>query len=205
MPQVFRGFRSQVKPKTLSSLVVYYRLAKRLHDIFSGSRRKPSRIGERDRPGRRGARLPPRFFAGSCPRILLRMGRVQTEGRPVYVWRDAKHCARDARAPRNCRCPIRSTGNVEKPLFRRVSQIRKRVLRELPQHPCRHSAFKLAFAKCGTGMAAMSSHWLDATPNQGNGDQDSRMVACRDCLNCSTSFSWAALTSASVRVRSGWR
>ena len=36
-------------------------------------------------------------------------------------------------------------------------------------------------------------------------NQASRMVAWRDCLNCSTSFSWAALTSASVRVRSGWR
>ena len=32
-------------------------------------------------------------------------------------------------------------------LFLRLIQIRKRVLRKLPQHLCRHSAFKLAFAK----------------------------------------------------------
>jgi len=35
--------------------------------------------------------------------------------------------------------------------------------------------------------------------------RQSLMLACRVCLNCSTSFSWAALTSASVSVRSAWR
>ena len=60
-------------------------------------------LEERDRPGRGGARLAPHFFADSFPWILLRIGRAQREGRPECVWRDAKHGARDARAPRNCR------------------------------------------------------------------------------------------------------
>jgi len=58
-------------------------------------------LGERDRPGRGGARLATHFFADSVPWILW-IGRAQREGRPECVWRDANHCARDARAPRNC-------------------------------------------------------------------------------------------------------
>ena len=33
----------------------------------------------------------------------------------------------------------------------------------------------------------------------------SRTTACSFCFNWATSFSWAALTSASVSVRSAWR
>jgi hypothetical protein len=37
------------------------------------------------------------------------------ENRPECVWRDAKHCVRDARAPLNSLCSIRSTENIEEP------------------------------------------------------------------------------------------
>ena len=71
-------------------------------DIFSGFPRRTERIGERDRPGCGGARLATHFFAVSFPWIL-RIGRAQRKGGPECVWRDAKHGARDARAPRNHR------------------------------------------------------------------------------------------------------
>jgi prepilin-type N-terminal cleavage/methylation domain-containing protein len=81
-------------------------------DIFSGFPRKTASTGERDRfiapqqrgggPCRGGARLATHYFTDSFPWIL-RIGRAQKEGRPECVWRDAKHSARDARAPRNHR------------------------------------------------------------------------------------------------------
>jgi hypothetical protein len=57
-------------------------------------------IEERDRPGRGGARLATHFFADS---LILRIGRAGSNGGLDCVWRDAKHGARDARAPRSCR------------------------------------------------------------------------------------------------------
>ena len=64
-------------------------------------------LRERGRPDRRGARLAPHSFPHSFLWILSRIGRALIDGGPASVWRDAKHSARDARAPRNRPCPIR--------------------------------------------------------------------------------------------------
>jgi hypothetical protein len=53
----------------------------------------------------------------SLARIFRRIGRVHGEPEWECVWRDAKHGARDARAPRNRGCPVRCTGNGEEPKF----------------------------------------------------------------------------------------
>jgi hypothetical protein len=48
-------------------------------------------------------------------RVLPRMARIGGEAGSECVRRDAKHRVRDARAPRNRLCQIRSTENIEVP------------------------------------------------------------------------------------------
>src|ERR1041385_5174545 len=66
----------------------------------------------------------------------------------------------------------------------------------------RSAALRGAERPGGLGRFALSTNWIG---NVQSNKAYSRRTACRLCLNAMTSFSWAALTSASVSVRSAWR
>jgi hypothetical protein len=61
----------------------------RFLDVFSGSAPRTKTLGERDRLGRRVARLAPRFLADCLPAIFLQIGglggaAIKKQGRDVF-------------------------------------------------------------------------------------------------------------------------